>query len=104
MIDESVLRSGLAYLDECRTLQAEPTLRGLVGHIDTHSRIVVTVEEINEVLRRSPSLRLQRVNGRVHFAPEGLDGRINCEDLERAFIDCDAEFEAKRRRRRALVK
>jgi hypothetical protein len=101
MVDERVVMSGLAYLDECRRQQAEPTLRGMVGVIDRQSRIVPTVEEINEVLRRNASLMVQRINGRVHFVPEGRDPRITSEDLERAFADHDIEVVAARHRRRA---
>jgi hypothetical protein len=101
MVDERVVRSGLVYLDESRQQNTEPTLRGMVGYIDTHNRIIPTVDEINEVLRRSQSLQVERINGRVQFSSEGADRRITSEDLERAFADHDAEVQAARHRRRA---
>jgi hypothetical protein len=104
MVDERVVMSGLAYLEQCRTQPAEPTLRGMVGYIDTHNRIIVTVEEINDVLRRNASHMVQRINGRVHFMPEGQERRITSEDLERAFADHDLEVDAARHRRRAEMR
>jgi hypothetical protein len=104
MVDERVVMSGLAYLEQCRTENTYPTLCGMVGAIDRRHRIISTTEEINEVLRRSPSLQVQRINGRVHFSPQGLDRRITSEDLERAFADYDLEVDADRRKRRAELK
>jgi hypothetical protein len=104
MIDEDVVKSGLAYMEQCRAQKATPTLRGLVGHIDTHKRIVVTLDEINEILRSSPSLTVQRIDGRVQFSPEGFDRQITTDDLDRAFADCQADFEARRRRRRSELR
>jgi hypothetical protein len=104
MVDERVVMSGLSYLEQCCTEKTEPTLRGMVGVIDRQSRIVPTVEEINEILRRSPSIQVQRINGRVHFSPQGLDRRITSEDLERAFADHDLEVQAARHRRRAALR
>jgi hypothetical protein len=94
----------LAYLDQCRAQNAEPTLCGLVGYIDAHNRIVVTLDEISEILRQSPSLLVGRAEGRVRFSPSGTDRRITSEDLDRAFADHAAEVDTLRRRRRAEMK
>ena len=83
MIDAYAVKLAIEYLD-LRFKNNQPAdLPEMLDHVDYYDRVVMALDEVNEVLRQRPSVYVQRVGGRVFFNQSSGDREITEADLER---------------------
>jgi len=83
MADEFVVKSAIEYLEK-RFANGEPAdLIGMLNHVDYFVRVVMVREEVQEVLKRCPEVRVQRLDGRIIFAHTDGDREVSEPDLQR---------------------
>lgn len=83
MIDEYAVKFATEYLDR-QFASGEPAdLVGMLNHVDFFDRVVMVLDEVNEVLKQRPSVYVQQSNGRVIFNQSSGDREITDEDLHR---------------------
>ena len=67
MIDEYAIQFAIEYL-EGKFASGEPAdLIGMLNHVDYHERVVMQRQELDEALRKCPSVYVQRLDGRIIF-------------------------------------
>ena len=97
MIDEFAVKLAIEYLDRNFAKGAPADLVGMLDHVDYYDRVVMVMEEVQEVLKQRPSVYVQRVDGRVIFTQSSGHREITEEDLERNVRMKTDEFWAKYR-------
>ena len=83
-MDERAVQLAVEYLEQ-QFARGEPAdLPGMLMHVDAYERVVMVREEIDEMLRRSPSVCVtQSPSGRIIFTQSSGDREISDEDLAR---------------------
>lgn len=97
MIDEFAVKLAVEYLDRNFAHGTPADLVGMLDHVDYYDRVVMVLEEVQEVLKQRPCVYVQRVDGRVIFIQSCGDREITEEDFERNVQIKTEEFWAKYR-------
>jgi hypothetical protein len=82
VIDDYAVKLATEYLDHSLGKEKPATLVDMLGYVDAHDKVVLTLEEVNEALKQRPSAHLQRVDGRVIFNQSSGDREITEDDLK----------------------
>jgi len=81
MIDDFAVKFATEYLDK-QFKNGEPAdLVGMLNHVDYFDRVVMTLDEVIETLKRRPSVYVLRLDGRIVFSHSPGDRAITEEDL-----------------------
>ena len=97
MIDEFAVKFAIEYLDRSFANGEQADLVGMLNHVDYFERVVMDREEVLQALKQSPSVSIQRVDGRIIFNQSSGDQEITEEDLQRNVQMYKDEFWAKYR-------
>jgi hypothetical protein len=83
MIDDFAIKFATEYLDRQFDKGEPADLVGMLNHVDYFERVVMVLDEVNETLRRCPSVYFQRLGGRIVFNQSFGDREITEDDLNR---------------------
>ena len=92
MIDDYAVKLATEYLDHFLGGEKPATLVDMLGYVDAHDKVVLTLEEVNEALKQRPSAHLHRVNGRIIFTQSSGDREITEDDLKQNVQMYEDEF------------
>jgi len=81
-MDNYAVKLATEYLDHFLGKEKPATLVDMLGYVDAHDKVVLTLEEVNAALEQRPSTRLTRVDGRVFFNQSSGDSKITEDDLD----------------------
>lgn len=98
MIDDFAIKFAIEYLNKQFANGETADLVGMFNHVDYFGRVVMVLDEVNEALRRTPSVYVQRIDGRIVFNQSKGDREITDEDLNRNVQMYQEWFEAQRKR------
>lgn len=82
MIDDYAVKLATEYLDHFLGKEKPATLVDMLGYVDAHEKVVLTLEEVNAALTQRPSAHLKRVDGKVIFNQSSGDREITEDDLK----------------------
>lgn len=94
MISEHVVSLAIDYLDQCAAADRTATLVGMHSYIDGRNKTLPLMDEINEALKRRPSVGVNREDGSVVFSRSGTAHAVTHEDMKRADTLYRKEFSA----------
>lgn len=92
MIDEHAVQFALKYLDECRESGEQAHLVMMLEYVDYYDRMILNVDEANEVLKRRPDAFFTREEGRILFNWTAGERELNKDDLIRNIAMYEADF------------
>ena len=92
MVSEHVVKLAIEYLDQYLETNEPATLVTMLHYIDAHDKTIAVAEEVNEALRRRPSIYVHRTSARLEFNFTGSDQTVTEDDVRRAFDIYHEEF------------
>jgi hypothetical protein len=95
VISESNIELATTYLDMCFREGKPATLVGMHWYIDGRNKLIPALEELNEALRRRPTVYIHRTNQGIEFALTGTERLITEEDLKQGYARYHEDFLAK---------
>lgn len=98
MIYEDVIDLAVKYLEERFAEGKRADLPGMLMYVDAYDHILMERDEVNAVLQRSPSVAVERVDGRIVFTQSAGDREISERDMRRSVAMYHEEFAAMARR------
>jgi hypothetical protein len=87
VIDDVVVKLAAEYLELHVGGETPATLMGMIREIDYINRTIPRFEEVNEALKKCPSMRVRREGGKIEFSVAGDERKITFEEMERAYTD-----------------
>lgn len=94
MIDSNVVDLAVEYLDQGDTEGAKCTLVDMHWYIDGRDKTIPFTEEVNEALKRRPSIFIRRDKGLVRFVSGSGDRSVSDTDMKLADAQYRKEFSA----------
>lgn len=98
MIYEDVIELAVKYLEETFAEGKRADLPRMLMYVDAHDHIVMERDEVNEVLKRRPSVAVERTDGRIIFVHAAGDREIGEDDMRRNVAMYHDDFAAMARR------
>lgn len=98
MIYEHVVELAVKYLETTFAAGKFADLPGMLMYVDAYDHILMERDEVNEVLKRCPSVAVQRADGRIVFTQSAGDHEIYEEDMHRNVAMYREDFAAMARR------
>lgn len=94
MIRQHVVNLATEYFNQCADRGATGTLVGMHWYIDGRDKTLPLVGEINEALKKQPSVFVTRENAFVVFSTDGTERTVTSEDMKQADKQYRREFAA----------
>jgi hypothetical protein len=95
MVEQTAVNLALKYLDECSLKGKQASLVGMLEYVDYYERVVLVLDEVNEVLTQRPSLCFDSVDGQILFKTGLGRHEMTSEELMRGVQAYHGDFWAR---------
>jgi hypothetical protein len=96
-----LVKLGTEYLDNHFSRGENPTLVGMLNHIDYYERNVANLDEVNEILNQRPAVFFQRTDKGIVFNSTGGERTLTVEDMNQGIVDYQNDFDRRYKERQA---